>query len=488
MLSKLKIYRSALRNIKIEELLIHSKNYIGSELISKGIAFIILLLVTKAVIPSEYGIISIFISLLTFFSLLFELGIRGGILRYYYENKDEFTSFLGTNTIFLFSFVIILMILIYFLRDIISKSFHLSPFILLSSAISSSLCIPAGIMLSYFQASKNSSKYGILLLAKNSFPYITGFIAIYLLRGNKVNIWIYSVLIVNIIMAISLLPYLGNIIKLRFKKSYLVYFLAFSIPLLPHMFSGYILGAFDQIIINQLSSEIEAGKYAIVFQLGIIMSVIILGMNNAWVPMFYEKLNQDKFVELFPVLNKYICIITTIGIFLVLFLNNIAKLFISYTFYEALTLTPILVLGYFFIFIFTLYSNFAFYYKKTLFISIISIISAFVSIGLKYLFIPIFSYKFAAYATCISYFILFILHFLNVKYILKDKNIINLKYIIPSTSVLLFATIYETILSHFKVSMPISFIMNIIIFSLSVLFLQKYYIKKTLVNLCLVKV
>jgi Na+-driven multidrug efflux pump len=168
--------------------------------------------------------------------------------------------------------------------------------------------------------------------------------------------------------------------------------------------------------------------------------------------------------------------------------NNIAKLFISYTFYEALTLTPILVLGYFFIFIFTLYSNFAFYYKKTLFISIISIISAFVSIGLKYLFIPIFSYKFAAYATCISYFILFILHFLNVKYILKDKNIINLKYIIPSTSVLLFATIYETILSHFKVSMPISFIMNIIIFSLSVLFLQKYYIKKTLVNLCLVKV
>jgi O-antigen/teichoic acid export membrane protein len=116
------------------------------------------------------------------------------------------------------------------------------------------------------------------------------------------------------------------------------------------MFSGYILGAFDQIIINQLSSEIEAGKYAIVFQLGSIMSVIILGMNNAWVPMFYEKLNQDKFVELFPVLNKYICIITTIGIFLVLFLNNIAKLFISYTFYEALTLTPILVLGYFFIF------------------------------------------------------------------------------------------------------------------------------------------
>jgi len=44
---------------------------------------------------------------------------------------------------------------------------------------------------------------------------------------------------------------------------------------------------------------------------------------------------------------------------------------------------------------------------------------------LNYCLIPIYGYIAAAYTTLVSYFLLFLFHFLNVKYILKEKDIIS---------------------------------------------------------------
>ena len=49
-----------------------------------------------------------------------------------------------------------------------------------------------------------------------------------------------------------------------------------------------------------------------------------------------------------------------------------------------------------------------------------------IDIDLNFWLIPIYGYVVAAYNTLISHFLLFLFHFLKVKYILKEKDIISI--------------------------------------------------------------
>ena len=70
------------------------------------------------------------------------------------------------------------------------------------------------------------------------------------------------------------------------------------------------------------------------------------------------------------------------------------------------------------------------YKKKTLFISINTVISVVVNIGLNYWLIPIFGYTAAAYTTAFSYILLFTLHYITTKLIMKE-NTIQFKKFVP---------------------------------------------------------
>jgi len=113
---------------------------------------------------------------------------------------------------------------------------------------------------------------------------------------------------------------------------------------------------------------------------------------------------------------------------------------------------PIIVIGYVGVFLYTLYGNYSFYRKKTGLISLATLFAGGINIGLNYWLIPIYGYVAAAYTTLVSYFLLFLFHFLNVKYILKEKDIIsigrilsNFGWIILAVLVFVFANSYINI-------------------------------------------
>jgi O-antigen/teichoic acid export membrane protein len=78
------------------------------------------------------------------------------------------------------------------------------------------------------------------------------------------------------------------------------------------------------------------------------------------------------------------------------------------------------------------YGNYSFYRKKTGLISIATLSAGGINIGLNYWLIPIFGYIAAAYTTLVSYFLLFLFHFLTVKYVLKEKSIISISSVLSN--------------------------------------------------------
>ncbi|WP_448377140.1 hypothetical protein, partial [Fervidobacterium sp.] len=93
------------------------------------------------------------------------------------------------------------------------------------------------------------------------------------------------------------------------------------------------------------------------------------------------------------------------------------------TYSASLVIIPVIISSYYIQFLYTLYVNFAFFYKKTGSISVGTALAGIANIVFNILLIPKFGYKVAAITTLASYFLLLLFHALNVRYNLKDRTL-----------------------------------------------------------------
>ena len=95
------------------------------------------------------------------------------------------------------------------------------------------------------------------------------------------------------------------------------------------------------------------------------------------------------------------------------------------------------------------------FYKKTFIIALNSIAAAVINVFLNWLFIGKYGYLAAAYTTVAGYFILMILHYIAVRWILKEKIYRDGVYFVlllcTGTAGCLFLFTYQTILLRYAV-------------------------------------
>jgi O-antigen/teichoic acid export membrane protein len=196
-----------------------------------------------------------------------------------------------------------------------------------------------------------------------------------------------------------------------------------GLPLIPHSLSGIILAQFDRMAIQSIVGSLETGLYSFAYNIGMIPLVVLGATNSAWVPWFYKQKAQGNSERIRNAVRLFTSgfLIITLGI--MVFGPELALIMAPSNYYAGLRIVPIIVLSYFFQFLYTIYVNFAFFKKKTLAISIGTIMAGGLNIALNITLIPIFGYEIAAWTTAISYFCLFIFHWFNVSILLKDKTI-----------------------------------------------------------------
>ena len=73
-----------------------------------------------------------------------------------------------------------------------------------------------------------------------------------------------------------------------------------------------------------------------------------------------------------------------------------------------------------------------------------------------------YGYVAAAYTTLISYFLLFLFHFLNVKYILKEKDIISIKRVLSNFGWIILAVLVFIFTNSYINLIVISLIIKIL--------------------------
>ena len=249
-------------------------------------------------------------------------------------------------------------------------------------------------------------------------PLICYFGIVY--SSDKVTGWIFGIAVTDLIFFsrsfISVMSKGG----VFFDKSYWIYAVTFSIPLIPHYLSQTVLNSADRIMIGRMVGDSEAGIYNLAYSIAMMLTMIskaIVSMLNPWI---YKKIKAKRVNDIENVGYLSLCGMAMVNLMLIALAPEIVSIIAPPDYYEAVWIVPPIAISSFFMFSYDLFSEFAFYYNKTIRIMFASIIGAVLNIILNLIFIRIWGYFAAAYTTLLCFMIYAIIHYLLMNKISKQ--------------------------------------------------------------------
>lgn len=405
--------------VKIDKTIKDFLNYFFSDLFVKGFLFISLPLLSRVMVPEEYGKLSLINSSIAILFVFMSFNTQNAFSNRYMHSTYGFGSYLYSNLLLLIPFQFILLLLSPLYLPYLSPWLGLTTDDLYWVLIICSLLSIFYIYTSYLQAARLSKEFAFLnVFGKVSEIALIFVFAIFMVENQYLS-KIYAQLIVVVVSFLFILPRVYRLLDFKFSTEYVKDALFFSLPLIPHVLANSLLSQVDRFLINSKIDAAAAGIYSFAYNLGMAIVVVIMAWNSSWQPKLYQLIRDGNERSIKKVSNSISIIILYFSMILIFFSREVVVIFASKDYYDSINIIPIIVIGNALIHIYITYANFAFYAKKTFFISIATIIALIVNVSMNILLIPIFGIEGAAWATVFSYILLCICHFYSSKYIIK---------------------------------------------------------------------
>lgn len=225
--------------------------------------------------------------------------------------------------------------------------------------------------------------------------------------------------------------------KVFFSFKFWKYALRFNLPLIPHYLSVVVLGSSDRIMIERMAGSDAAGIYNLAYSISLIMTLFNNALMQTLSPWIYQKIKQEKTNDIAPIAYMTLFIVAIVNLVLIAFAPEVVAIFAPVEYYDAIWVIPPVAMSVYFTFCYDLFAKFEFYYEKTYFIMIASVLGAVLNIILNYIFIPEFGYCAAGYTTLVCYMVYAFGHFIFMKKIckkyLRNTEVYNFKILLGIT-------------------------------------------------------
>lgn len=139
------------------------------------------------------------------------------------------------------------------------------------------------------------------------------------------------------------------------------YLLSYSIPLIPYTLSTTILARVNKLFLAKISLS-ELGIFSFASNLAMIIYIIAIALNRSLQPNLFEALRDNK--DYRRLLKKNIEIFYFFYLGFIFGTDILIWIFGNDAYLGASNVIPILALGYGYFFMYSLYINFMYYYKK----------------------------------------------------------------------------------------------------------------------------
>lgn len=348
--------------------------YLLGELVSKGLPFLLLPYLTRKLGVESFGDLAYTLSIVAVVMVFLSLSQEAAMMSYYYKKgKYGLKHLLVSGTIInLVMSLTMMLILSFFIQNVD---------LVISLA---SVSVFYSLFLASMQAQQRVKWYVVIQISYSILMVVS---TIYFLENfsyatlDRVRldslIFSYSVII---------LPFVFFILrsfdktKIKLLKKYLLYILGYGLPLLLHQLGIYVKGQLDRVFIYQNYSSSELGIYSAGVQLAMVLTVVLLAINKALVPSYYQALRNNILfvskIKRYALLGGIMSFIPAIIAFIIP--NNIYVWFLGDVFAESKYYVVAYLLGLGLTIPYLVMVNYFFYHGYNGIISKVTLASAFI--------------------------------------------------------------------------------------------------------------
>jgi O-antigen/teichoic acid export membrane protein len=398
----------------------HGGYYLISSLATGALAFISIPIYTRLLSTDDYGVVSIFMGVVSVISSIMAFSADRSVSRYYFDQKDEldFKRFVGTSSVISIFFFTINATLLFFFAKEFGKLVGLKKEVVYLLIPLTGINIIGLTFEQIYGPLKKSKQIAVSAILKVFLGFAFSVSLISVFKTDK----FYGLILGQIIAGFCIILFWISLIKPFFKWYFDVfhirYIFKYSVPLIPYALSGVLIEQFGKIAIGNSQSLSRAGFYSLALTISGIVNIIIGVTHQAWNPYYFEYMNSKNYEQLdkeFLLIFK-LTIIVAFGV--ACFGKEIGYLLVNNDFSVSLYLVPIFTIGYIFSQLsFTFIRNFG-YTKKTQFMSITILFSGICNIFLNLFLIKYLGELGAAISFVLSYIIMAIFAwFINAYYI-----------------------------------------------------------------------
>ncbi|MBU2995969.1 oligosaccharide flippase family protein [Cellulophaga baltica] len=410
-------------NFKNKSLILNFSGYTLINLFNSITPFIVLPILTLNLTPEDIGILDLFSTSAIFITPLIGLCFVQSISKLYYvfSDKKKYLSSLFSSVFLLGFFFIIASAVVLFLTKIFLIPENLKILILLIIIyVSLNIVIEGFLMLK--RNEEKIKQFAIVRILKSLLEISLTVIFLYYIDDYMLRV--LAIICSTSITFFYVLYLLINQSKISFEinKEVLKKIFIYSTPLIFHTLFASILNYADRYFIADILDVSQLGKYSVVYQLCMLLSLLINSFNMAWTPYFMKNMTSKKeeFLNKIPNLyKKYIIVLFAFSCVLFLIIPLIYKYYVGYDYIVDNKIYGVLILGYFFNGLYRFKVAYLFYYEKTISIAKLSFITAVINLILNYFLINEYGLLGAAFATLVSYLVLYLL---LEKLLINNKN------------------------------------------------------------------
>lgn len=190
----------------------------------------------------------------------------------------------------------------------------------------------------------------------------------------------------------------------------------YSIPLIPTSFMWWIINSSDRLMITAMVNVSVSGIFAVSSKIPSLISFISTIFNQAFsYSAIHEDKSEDKVAFNNSVFDYLVTLVTVFGLIVLMAIKAFMKVYVSDEFYTAWVYTPPLIVGTCFLVLGTFFSVSYTVNKDSIGFLKSGALGAAANVILNLCLIPIMGAWGAAFATFVSYFIVFLFRYIDIK-------------------------------------------------------------------------
>ena len=379
----------------------------------KGIAMLTTPIFTRVMTEYEFGRYSIYNSWLFFFMALISLNIAGGYyMRGLVVNEDDrdvlTSSMLGLTA----TMCGISLVVYYIFSNVLNQITELNTFLFSIMVLQIFLSNTYYIWMNKQRVDYNYKPIvKITLLVTLLNPIVSVFAVLNADACLQVEARVLASVIIEIVLYSYLIAFLIKKGRKLYKRKYWQEAILFSLPLVPHYLSKIVLSQADRVMIGSYCGLEEVGYYSVAYSIAVIILIFNQAVSSSLDPWLYKSIKEKSFSSISDISIKILILMSLLNLSVIAFAPEVLKIFAPANFYTAVWVIPPITASVFFMFMYDLFTAFQYYYAKTKWIMLASLVGALLNIVLNSLFIPLFGFIAAGYTTLICYILFGMAHY-----------------------------------------------------------------------------